>query len=602
MALLVLAGIAGTVIMLTVVGWAQYVHAQMRHYGHIPVMWRWFSGGLHHSIKNEHDRRYRAQYDPSSQHYHIKARMHRALVRTCFTIGIPVLPLAIFLNVTIAWYIIIVIIGALLAEAAWRVWKAEKVRQRRKTIKHVGRAAAPFANQPVRGKPGQWIRFTDEKKQTLHADFPKNWNPSKEQRARFVQVVTETAGFHPGSDVEWHLEGDESHAIITNRTNPPDHVVLADIKEQIEKNKEDVVTLGLGRGNLPVNVSLAEDSPNFGLSIGAGGGKSQLARVVAAQVLRNGGNVLILDPKRISHAWAKGLPNVRYARTTEEIYDALVWLDAEVDRRTNVADSGHDIEGEVLANVGARLLVIAEELNEMNARLRADWSEHRTSKQPKKSPAITAMESALFMGRQVKINTFAVAQMMTALAAGSGAARENMGVRILGRYTRNNWKMLVPEFDMPGRSMRPGRVQVVTHKIVECQVAFLTGAEARELALSGTIREFPRDTVDAPALPSGGEAEVVEGEIVDLENPGMISGDNPQRIKAEVEDRKKVTLPEAVRQKLVQRTLKALTNAREREEDFPEPCGRRDWAQGRPMEYWAADLIAWDKKKRGNNV
>jgi hypothetical protein len=329
---------------------------------------------------------------------------------------------------------------------------------------------------------------------------------------------------------------------------------------------------------------MAEDSPHFGLSIAAGGGKSQLARLAAAQVLHNGGIVLILDVKRLSHTWARDLPNVRYARDVTEIHDALLWLNYEINRRTKVADVGVDVEGEVHANVGPRLLVIAEEMNEGMARLRRFWAEVRTKIQPRKSPAIEALEAALFMGRQVRINMFAVAQMMTALAAGSGAARENMGIRILGRYTRNAWRMLVPEFDMPPRSMKPGRVQVVTSKIQECQVAYLSGTEARELAVSGTVTPFPM------YMPDGLEANdlvpvsaAITGEIV--------SGGETE------EANETVTLAEAVRL-CPGKTLKSLRDYRDRslkhgDGKFPASVGRRGNGPKAPHLYRISDIKRW---------
>lgn len=584
---LVLLGVPLMVVVLTVVGWYQYVRAQMRHYGHIPVIWRWVSGGLPHHVKNEHDRRYRAQYDPHSQHYHFKARVHRATIRNALTFGPPII-LGAWLIGNFWWdFTAVSIVGLLVFEIVWRIWRADKVRKRRKTVRSIGKAAAPHVSHAVHGRHGNWLRFTDP--QTIHAKLPPNWNGTDYERERFRKTVVETAGFHPGSEAEWHLEGKDSHVIIANRKASPDRVDFADIELAIQGNDEDKITLGRGRGNELVNVSLTEESPNFGLSIGAGGGKSQLARLVACQVLHAGGNVLILDPKRISHAWARGLPNVRYARTTEEIHEALIGLLVEVNRRTGVADAGHDVEGEVLANVGHRRLVIAEELNEMNQRLRTYWTEIRTARDPKKSPAISALESALFMGRQVKINILAVAQMMTALAAGSGAARENMGVRILGRYTRNNWKMLVPEFDMPYRSMRPGRVQVITSKVTECQVAFISGADARRYAMSGTVTIYTDPLED-----------VVEAEVVDSSNPALSSTSSSLKVIPEVVDQhRKVILSEAAG-KIVPRTLKALKMARDRG-DFPASCGVREWQAGQPKEYWADEIIAWDKSKRGES-
>jgi len=580
------------IIVLFIAGWIGHIKAMMNHHGHLFVLWRWFSGGLPPWVRNDADRRYRHMYDPGSVHYHFKARAHRAGIRTGLTIGPPLFGMAFLTDAQPLWFLVFVMGAGLMLEAAWRVYRLEKVRGHRKHATILHRAVAPHANRPLHGGRGgsRWIRFTDPKRQAARFQMPKNWNGTPEERGRFVQVVTETMGWHPESDAEWHLEGDDSYVDIKNRKAPPPEVSLADIALEIEKAGEDAVVLGLGRGDLPVKVSLAADSPHFGLSIGAGGGKSVLARLVAAQVLHNGGIVLILDPKRISHAWAKGLPNVRYAASTDEIHAALIWLSNEIEIRTRIADRSHDVEGNILANVGPRLLVIAEELNEMNARLRVWWNDNRAPTAPKKSPAITAMETALFMGRQVRVNIFAVAQMMTALAAGSGAARENMGVRILGRYTKNNWRMLVPEFDMPRtRTMKPGHIQVVTAIVRECQAAMVGGREARDFASSGQITPFPKDTVNDPRLDP-------EARTLDPSAPALTRGssDSEAIVEAEiVQERQKVTLQEVADKGIVPMNGKALRNAAFRDPEFPEHCGIRLNQQGRPKEYWRDEIETW---------
>ena len=78
-------------------------------------------------------------------------------------------------------------------------------------------------------------------------------------------------------------------------------------------------------------------------------------------------------------------------------------------------------------------------------RLRAYWNDIREPGDPARSPAVEAIEDASFMGRQVLVNIVFVGQKMSVRAAGSGEARETMGIRILGRYTASSWKMLVPE-------------------------------------------------------------------------------------------------------------------------------------------------------------
>jgi hypothetical protein len=52
--------------------------------------------------------------------------------------------------------------------------------------------------------------------------------------------------------------------------------------------------------------------------------------------------------------------------------------------------------------------------------------------------------------------------------------------------------MLADELPMPAPDDHPGRVQFVTSKVNECQIASLSGAEAVRLATSGTVVPWPR--------------------------------------------------------------------------------------------------------------
>lgn len=585
-----------TIIGVAVIGIHQAFRAHVKRYGFLPVVYRWFSGRQRHGLEGD-DRRNDDKYDPHSKHYQPVARMHKALQRTGWTMLIPLGTMAWVAHQS--WFtshfhlihqtrldtIVAVFALILIGEGIWSFRRLWMNRGNDKTIlRPLHSALAPEIGIPLAAKPGRWIRVAQDRS-NIRLDLPKNFHPTEGQKNRLTAIIRDVAGMQGDPVLTWNVQGDNSYAEMKSATPPPDKVVLRDVLPDIEASTQDSVVMGLGRGNETISVSVAEDSPHFGLSIAAGGGKSQLARLAAAQILHNGGIVLILDIKRLSHTWARDLPNVRYARSIEEIHDALIWLDYEINRRTKVADVGVDLEGEVHANVGPRLLVIAEEMNEGMARLRRLWSETRTKNQPKKSPAIEALEEALFMGRQVRINMFAVAQMMTALAAGSGAARENMGIRVLGRYTRNAWRMLVPEHDMPPRSMRPGRVQIVTSKIQECQVAFLSGSEARELATNGEVTPFPiypEDALDAkdhvPAIP------VITGEIIDQDANAVAIDET-------------VTLSEALAL-CPGKTLAAIRKARDRTAhenigNFPPSVGRRGTSPKAPHLYRSSDIRRW---------
>lgn len=116
------------------------------------------------------------------------------------------------------------------------------------------------------------------------------------------------------------------------------------------------------------------------------------------------------------------------------------------------------------------------------------------------------MEALLFAGRQVRVHVLSIAQMLSVRASGS-EARENMAVRILGRYSANAWKMLAPEHVMPPPSRVPGRVQVVTAAVHETQAAWQAPREAREYATAGTVTVCPAGMPGVTAAPRRPELE-----------------------------------------------------------------------------------------------
>ena len=343
------------------------------------------------------------------------------------------------------------------------------------------------------------------------------------------------------------------------------------------------------------------DSPHVGISAGSGAGKSVTARLIATQVLYKGGIVLFLDFKLISHHWARGLPNVAYAARPPEIHQAACWLAEEITRRNEVAMAGADIEGEVHANVGPRILVVAEELNATMGRLKAYWREVREKGDPATSPAIAAIEEGLATGRQARVNFLLIGQRLSAKATGSGNnadARENIGAIIMARYTKRTVEMLAPDRAIPAASSHVGRVQVVTATAVrETQVGFLTGREARAFATAGTVG-LPR--ADMPFVTSAGP---VAGAITDPAADGLETVSNPRSGQALTVCGESVTpvpvsLAEAVAAGIVRGTKRALQMDRWRDPAFPQPVDHRGQAQL----FDAAELAAYDTRKRGERV
>jgi hypothetical protein len=370
---------------------------------------------------------------------------------------------------------------------------------------------------------------------------------------------------------KWHLAGNHPRVVFTVHAPPPDQVRLADVRALLPKLGPAELLLGLGRQAAPVIWQQEADSPHACLSMGSGAGKSATARALVAQHLARGGIVLILDIKRLSHAYARGLAGVRYCRSIAEIHDALLWLSDELDRRNEAADDGADDDGNTdHVEIGPRILVVAEELNATAARLAKHWQAIKSKDDPKQSPAVDALAACLFMGRQVRVNVVCIAQFLSARLLGGGEARENLGFRVLGRFTMNNWRALCSEVWPPPRSSRHrGRVQVfVSGDVRECQVLFLTPAEARELATSGTVTPFP---ASGPAT----------SPVVHLHSVGG--------------DAEPIGLRQAVAEGIVPGNLEALRKARTRDRgDFPAHVAE---GEGGELLYLRGDLARWARNR-----
>ena len=134
--------------------------------------------------------------------------------------------------------------------------------------------------------------------------------------------------------------------------------------------------------------------------------------------------------------------------------------------------------------------------------LKAYWAEVRGPDDPKRSPAFTGLGAVSFAGRAVKMHLVPIGQMLKADVLGGGDVRENIGVRMLTRYTQNSWKMQAGDIAMPPPSRVPGRwQQLASGEGTEVQVPYVDMEQARELAVGGVVTACP------PGMP--GRAGVV---------------------------------------------------------------------------------------------
>jgi hypothetical protein len=550
------------------------------------LWWRWFSG---HPLDGAH--RTNATWTrPATRvlhptghavRWHHMPRMHRAAIRSSATIAGLAIAVGLVSERRKTLMILAVMTAAATTYGAVRAWQVlRRFRHYWVYVRPLHRALTVKMGAP----PARLVVAPDRSKVIL--GLPVEFTGGERDREEITQAVTAKLAIE-APDQDWSkLSGRHPEARFTKSEPPPAKVMFARVRAAVDATAPHEVVMGMGKKDQVTTVSVDNDSPHIGLSMGSGDGKSTVAKNMAAQMLHHGALLMVLDYKLISHMWARGLPNVSYAGTPAEIEEALVWLKGEVARRNKVTLAGADVEGRVHANVGARILLIAEELNATQNRLKAYWNEDMGCKG--RSPGSKALDEVMFLGRQVHVNVLQIGQRLSVKASGSGDARENLGVLIFSDPTAAAWKMLCPQHVQPPASGHLGRLQVVTRKAVrETQGAFLTGQQARDFATSGTVA-IPRP--DMPCVtsigPVQGQQQIGNSRAdqgLSLGTPHLVPSSPPSA----------VTLKEAVEAGLIGPTLHAVRKARTRNSDFPEPAGER----GTALVYNVTDLYAYRRTK-----
>lgn len=424
---------------------------------------------------------------------------------------------------------------------------------------------------PLTSRLGRWFRRPIEKpgpriELTISAPY------QTDEQVKIVSSIIHKKIPVADTQETWNWVGPQVVATWTVRRRPPVNVGLAELEAAFERLSDADFYLGQTSTNEPMIVSLDDDSPHIAISAGSGAGKSVKAQLIAVQVIRRGGRVILLDRKG-SHRWAIGLAGVTYCTKPAQMHEALIDTARVANERNDEAFLREDDW-----DPGPRVLVICEEMNATIGQLRGYWEQAREKGDPKTSPAVAALAEIAYMGRSAKHNLVAIAQMLTARTLGGGEPRENFGIRCLARYTKNAWQMLVDGAAMPRPSRVRGRWQVVIAGVVtEVQVCFLTRAQARAFArVPGSANGLDSPlTSDVPGnATETGNTDDPLSELISL---------------AEAVDEGVLPWPSKDAAKM------RLTRARKDGRPVPEVAGKRGLQMAL---YRRGDLIVWAESER----
>lgn len=470
---------------------------------------------------------------------------------------------------------------ALLCLIIWRGIVAVRLaRHNWRFVRPMWRTVAPYLGHAAGHPHTRYMSvprdFRTNEKAVIRVTLNNEWEGIDGQRRNVTKIIANRLGG------EWspYFAQHEFPPYLEFRKlpQPPERVTLAEFIARIDAAPDSMLVLGMGANGIVIAVNLDSDAPHIALSMGTGGGKSDTVALIIAMLLRKGiRHIDVLDPKRISQNWARGLPGVTIHRYIEgqmrAISNAKILMDSRYDQMDANPDAIFD-----------RHVLIIEEQNSLMDDLKEYWEDYRQSLSPaergrcsKKNPAIQDLRYILNKGRQCRINVISIFQRMSANATGGGDARENYGCKILCRASSQTWKMLVGTTHMApsAKSRIPGRA------------CFVLGDDPQPVQRVFASISHPDGSADKESITKL-RAFALNG-TDDIGS--VITGDDNVTVDIKgvsAEPVELVTLREASDSGIVPIRYGALRKARQRDPEFPSGV-----AGTGGQKYLPDDLSAW---------
>ncbi|MDJ0346960.1 cell division protein FtsK [Streptomyces sp. H10-C2] len=241
------------------------------------------------------------------------------------------------------------------------------------------------------------------------------------------------------------------------------------------------VLLGLAAGDVPVY--LPEGDGHVLVATGGGGGTTTVLRSLAAQALRRGAHVdvLDLDRRRSSHPWAAPLPRVQILDRIEQIHDYLV----------DQLDQLRQYDRASAAGAPQRRLIVIEHGDRTVDALRQYWGLTRPDSQLADAPGIEALGLLLAAGRAGGLQIAFGSTRGVAPYLGT-QVRDVFVTRVVAYGGQTLWTRIAPEvWPVPPYSVIPGRMHVVQDgTTTRLQALYLAENEARAWARGTVPKEY----------------------------------------------------------------------------------------------------------------
>jgi len=326
---------------------------------------------------------------------------------------------------------------------------------------------------------------------------------------------------------------------FTPALEPPSQVRWCELLPAIAACRPGEVVLGIDSLEQVYRWSFKDGNPHGGFSVNTQRGKSTQAQSIVAQILHQDprNQVTFIDPKGTSCKQLRGTPGLNLVDQPGEtlaMWDAVerVYNDLMRRRTSRVADP--------TVEYGIHLLVLDEmsQFSDESQDLWKSWKHEQPELwQPGDSPVAKHLKAIFRMGGEFGIHVIVYTQRLDVRATfGIPGIRDLMGLRGLGGYRANQWKMLIQTTPVPRAQKGRGRWIYSTGE-AETWVQNVYSSDGTKETWEREIRAWAQEnrkgyaSYEAPAsAPTDVPGEVTRVKTERLFNMAQVSVDDGQGI------------------------------------------------------------------------
>jgi hypothetical protein len=436
----------------------------------------------------------------------------------------------------------------------WLGWrKLGRLKHQRHVERPASAALAPFlgtAAKSVDLAVRQGFADTKGGEHVAALTFPDHYAGTTEQKAKVEEIIRG----HLGVDIkpQWGMNLHPKRLNVLRAPTPPGMVALSSVLAELDTRPDHKVLLGRDERTDLTWWDTSLEDPHVAVHGGSRRGKTSLLLAVAAQELARGGEVTVIDPKRIglmALASVRGFTLISDPRNPQAMWDAVARFAGMVEDRYD------QLAADPTTEFGRSLLML-DEVSMLSGMWAAHWRKIKVKGDPTIPPVWGDVATAVWMGAQCHCHVWVAGQRLDYQILGGMLG--SFGYRMLAGYTLQDFARLVGQTPVLRSQKHRGRFLVYSGDDPEW---------------NQLVYGQPEDWRDYALDRQRGEASRMAADLAGPTSP--------------------VSLREAIAAGILKGSVDAVKRARADDPKFPK------WAMqnGQVMLYDPADLREWQASR-----